>query len=160
MGRAQHKHFSGSVTKLNWECDKRLAISDIHSTADYRQYWHVGDPVDDCMLGLFQNAFVFCGRVAGFQSTSRGKLVHSGSVGPGHKSPTYSTRSTLSQHQTLILSTRLSDSSELSPQTCTHPSNHHIFFAIHPTLQRSMVLRRSLMHSFLSSRRKLLKLSN
>ena len=59
IGRAQHKHFSGSVTKLNWECDKILAIRDIHSTADYRQYWHVGDQVDDCKWGFYFRTLLF-----------------------------------------------------------------------------------------------------
>ena len=39
-------------------CDKRLArlISYIHHTSEYRQYCYVGNTVQHCRLGLFQDS--------------------------------------------------------------------------------------------------------
>ena len=47
-----------SVTKWNGPCGQRLAwlSSYMHFTTDYRTFCHVGDGVDNCKLGFFQDA--------------------------------------------------------------------------------------------------------
>ena len=46
------------VTKWTQACGRQLAIlvSYIHNTSDYRQYCHVGNTVQHCRLGLFQDS--------------------------------------------------------------------------------------------------------
>ena len=47
-----------AVTKCSGACDGRKArlISFIHATNDYRQYCHVGNTAQHCILGLFQDS--------------------------------------------------------------------------------------------------------
>ena len=47
-----------AVTKWTRACDKRLArlISCIHHISDFKQYCHVGNTAQQCILGLFQDS--------------------------------------------------------------------------------------------------------
>ena len=60
-----------AVTKWTKACDKRLArlISYNHHTCDYKQYCHVGNIVNQCTLGLFQDSD-FAGDLEDSKSTS------------------------------------------------------------------------------------------
>ena len=68
------------VTKWTKACDKRLSrlISYIHRTNDFRQYCHVGNTVQQCRLGLFQDSD-FAGDCEDSKSTSGGVLCFFGS---------------------------------------------------------------------------------
>ena len=69
-----------SITKWTRVCDKRLnrLISYIHHTCEYRQYCHVGNTVNQCRLGLFQDSD-FAGDLKDSKSTSGGTLCIFGS---------------------------------------------------------------------------------
>ena len=68
--------FARAVTKWTKACDKRLCrlISHIHHTCEFEQYCHVGNTVQQCRLGLFQDS-VFAGDLED-SSTSGGIFVH------------------------------------------------------------------------------------
>ena len=69
-----------AVTKWTKYCDKRLArlISYIHNTSEYRQYCYVGNTIQQCRLGLFQDSD-FAGDVEDSKSTSAWVLCIFGS---------------------------------------------------------------------------------
>ena len=69
-----------AITKWTKACDKRLArlISYIHHTCELRQYCYVGNPAQQCRLGLFQDS-VFAGDLEDSKSTSGGLLCIFGS---------------------------------------------------------------------------------
>ena len=69
-----------SITKWTKACDKRLSrlISYIHHTCEYKQYCHVGNTAQQCILGLFQDSD-FAGDLEDSQSTSGGTLCIFGS---------------------------------------------------------------------------------
>ena len=69
-----------SITKWTTACDKRLSrlISYIHHTCEYKQYCYVGNTVEHCRLGLFQD-FDFAGDLEDSKSTSGGTLCVFGS---------------------------------------------------------------------------------
>ena len=69
-----------SITKWTKACDKRLnrLISYIHHTSEYKQYCHVGNPAEQCRLGLFQDSD-FAGHLEDSKSTSGGTLCIFGS---------------------------------------------------------------------------------
>ena len=56
-----NKH-ARAATKWTKTCAKRLArlISYIHHTSEYRQYCYVGNTVQHCRLGLFQDSDFAC----------------------------------------------------------------------------------------------------
>ena len=69
-----------SVTKWTQACDRRLArlISYIHYASGYRQYCHVGNAAQHCLLGLFQDSD-FAGDLEILKSRSGGVLCIFGS---------------------------------------------------------------------------------
>ena len=69
-----------AVRKWTRPCDKRLArlISHIHHTSHHRQNCHVGNTVQHCRLGLFQDSD-FAGDLEDSKSTSGGILCIFGS---------------------------------------------------------------------------------
>ena len=83
LARIGRPHILWSVNKLarsvtKWTaCDKRLArlIAEIHHTNDYRQYCHVGNTVQHCRLGLFQDSD-YVGDLQDSKSTSGWCLVY------------------------------------------------------------------------------------
>ena len=68
-----------SLTKWNKACGKSLLrlISCNNQTTNYRQFCHLGDKIENCKLGLFQDAS-FAGVLRDSKSTSGG-LLHVGS---------------------------------------------------------------------------------
>ena len=64
-----------SITKWTKACDKRLArlISYIHHTSECRQYRYVGNTIQQCRIGLFQDSD-FVGDLEDSESTSGGLL--------------------------------------------------------------------------------------
>ena len=69
-----------SITKWTKACDKRLSrlISYIHHTCEYKQHCYVGNTVEHCRLGLFQD-FDFAGDLDDSKSTTGGTLCIFGS---------------------------------------------------------------------------------
>ena len=69
-----------SVTKWTKACDKRLSrlIFYIHHTCEYKQHCHVGNTVEHCRLGLFQDSD-FAGDLEDSKFTSGGALCVLGS---------------------------------------------------------------------------------
>ena len=74
------KKFARSITKWTTASDKRLSrlISHIHHTCEYKQCCHVGNTVQQCRLGLFQDSG-FAGDLEDSKSTSGGTLCVFGS---------------------------------------------------------------------------------
>ena len=72
--------FARSVTKWTKACDKRLSrlIFYIHHTCEYKQHCHVGNTVEHCRLGLFQDSD-FAGDLEDSKFTSGGALCVLGS---------------------------------------------------------------------------------
>ena len=62
-----------AVTMWTRACEKRVArsIADIHHTSEFKQYCHVGNTVQQCRLGLFQDSD-FDGYLEDSKSTSGG----------------------------------------------------------------------------------------
>ena len=65
--------FTRAITKWTKACDKRLArlISYIHHTSEFWQHCYVGNPAQQCRLGLFQDSD-FAGDLEDSKSTSGG----------------------------------------------------------------------------------------
>ena len=70
-----------SVTRWTQACDRRLVrfICYIHHTSAYRQYCHVGNALQHCRLGLFQDSD-FEGNLEDSTSTSGGANVQTAHV--------------------------------------------------------------------------------
>ena len=64
-----------SITKWTKACDKRLnrLISKILHTSEYKHFFYVGNTVEQCRLGLFQDSD-FAGDLEDSKSTSGGAL--------------------------------------------------------------------------------------
>ena len=64
-------NFARAVTKWSLACDRRLArlTTYIHHTSDFRQYCHVGNTAQHCLLRLFQDSD-FAGDLEDSNSTS------------------------------------------------------------------------------------------
>ena len=69
-----------AVTKWTRACEKRVArsIADIHHTTEFKQSCHVGNTVQQCRLGLFQDSD-FAGYLEESKWTSGGLLCIFGS---------------------------------------------------------------------------------
>ena len=69
-----------AITTCTRACDKRFGrlISYIHHTCEFKQYCHVGNTAQQCILGLFQDSH-FAGDLEDSKSTSRGLLCIFGS---------------------------------------------------------------------------------